>query len=49
MEMITNEISLQIKSLDELIMFYDINKVFNSTLFEYSYKKLTSEIVEVSN
>ena len=46
---ITNEISIQINSLDELIMYYDIYQVFNSTLIEYSYKKLPSEIVEISN
>ena len=46
---ITNEISIQINSLDKLIMYYDIYQVFNSTLIEYSYKKLPSEIVEISN
>ena len=45
---ITKEISVQINSLDELIMYYDIYKVFNSTLIEYSYKKLPSEIVDIS-
>ena len=30
-------------------MYYDIYQVFNSTLIEYSYKKLPSEIVEISN
>ena len=49
LEMITNEISLQISSLEELIMYYDIDKIFNSTLNEYSYKKLASETVEISN
>ena len=47
--MITNEITIQIKSLDELLMYYDIYKVFNSTLIEYSYKRLPSETVEFSN
>ena len=46
---ITNEISIQINSLEELIMYYDIYQVFNSTLIEYSYKKLPSEIMEISN
>ena len=49
LEMITNEISIQIKSLDELLMYYDIYNVFNKTLIKYSYKKLASETVEVSN
>ena len=30
-------------------MYYDIYKVFNSTLIEYSYKRLPSETVEFSN
>ena len=49
LESITNQISIQIGSLDELLMYYDIYKVFNSTLVEYSYKNLAHEIVEVSN
>ena len=49
LESITNQISIQISSLDELLMYYDIYKVFNSTLVEYSYKNLAHEIVEVSN
>ena len=46
---ITNQVSIKINSLDELLMYYDIYAVFNSTLIEYSYKKLPYEMVEVSN
>ena len=49
LETFTNEISIKIKSLDELLMYYDIYQVFNSTLVEYSYKTLPSETVEISN
>ena len=49
LETFTNEISIRIKSLDELLMYYDIYRVFNSTLVEYSYKTLPSETVEFSN
>ena len=49
LEMITNEISIKIKSLDELLMYYDIYNIFNETLIKYSYKKLASETVEISN
>ena len=30
-------------------MFYDMHKVFNTTLIEYSFKKLSSETLEISN
>ena len=49
LETFTNEISIRIKSLDELLMYYDIYQVFNSTLVEYSYKTLPSETVEISD
>ena len=49
LEAFTNEISIRIKSLDELIMYYDIYQVFNSTLVEYSYKTLPPETVEISD
>ena len=49
LETFTNEISIKIKSLDELLMYYDIYQVFNSTLVEYSYKALPPETVEISN
>ena len=49
LETFTNEISIRIKSLDELIMYYDIYQVFNSTLVEYSYKTLPPETVEISD
>ena len=49
LETFTNEISIKIKSLDELLMYYDIYQVFNSTLVEYSYKTLPPETVEISD
>ena len=49
LEVFTEEISIRIKSLDELLMYYDIYKVFNSTLVDYSYKSLAPETVEISD
>ena len=49
LEIFTNEITIQIKSLNDLLMYYDMHKVFNSTLLEYSFKKLPSETLEISN
>ena len=49
LEVFTDEISIRIKSLDELLMYYDIYKVFNSTLVDYSYKSLPLETVEISD
>ena len=49
LENIINVISIKINTLEELLMYYDLCKVFNSTLIKYSYKKLPAEIVQVSN
>ena len=44
-----NEITIQITSLDELIKYYEIFPVFNSTLVKYSYNVLPAETVQISN
>ena len=49
LEGIVNEISIKLTELDSLLMYYDLYQVFNSTLVNYSYKKLTSDIVQISN
>ena len=48
LEQIPNEISLQINSLDELLMYYDISSIFNSTLSLYSFNKLPFQIIQLS-
>ena len=47
-EQMVNHISLEIGSLDNLLMYYDLYKVFNSTLIELSYRKLPSQILDLS-
>ena len=49
LEEVTNEISIQVDSLEKLIKYYEIFSVFNSTLVKYSYNVLPSEIIQVSN
>ena len=49
LENIATEISIKINSLDDFIEYYDLFKVFNSTLVTYSYKKLPSDILQYSN
>ena len=49
LEEATNEISIQIDSLEKLIKYYEIFSVFNSTLVKYSYNVLPSETIQVSN
>ena len=49
LENIASEISIKINSLDDFIKYYDLFKVFNSTLVTYSYKKLPSDILKYSN
>ena len=49
LEMITNTLSIQIKSLDDLLIYHDIYPVFNSTLINYSNNILPIEIIEYSN
>ena len=49
LEKLSSEVSIQVNTLDELIMYYDISKVFNTTLIELSYRKLPIEIIELSN
>ena len=49
LEEATNEISIQITSLEKLIKYYELLPVFNATLVKYSYNVLPSEIIHVSN
>ena len=49
LEQILNEITIQTNNLNELLLYYDINKIFNSTLSLYAYNKLSNDIIKVSN
>ena len=49
LEEIINVISIKINTLYEYLNYFDLYDVFNSTLATYSYKKLPSQIVQISN
>ena len=49
LEGIGNEIEIQIRTLDELVKYYELEQVFGETLENYSYKKLPNDIVRISN
>jgi hypothetical protein len=49
LEQILNEISIQLNAFKNLLIYYDINPIFNSTLELYSYDKLPYDIIKVSN
>ena len=48
-EDIMNEISLQINTLNDLLKFYELYQVFNTTLVNYSYKQYPNNIILISN
>ena len=49
LDCVLNEISIKIGTLEELLKYYRLYDVFQSTLVTYSYKKLPSDIVRLSN
>ena len=49
LETLPNEISIKLKTLYDLVQYYDILAVFNSTLTTISYNKISPVIIKVSN
>ena len=48
LEKLINATSIQINSLDELILYYDLYEIFNSTLIEISYRTLPYGLIDLS-
>ena len=49
LEQVLNEITIQLISINDLLKYYDIYPIFNSTFFLYPYNILTKEIIQASN
>ena len=49
LEKVLNETVLEINSLNEQLLYYDLNPIFNSTLSLYAYNKFPNDIVNVSS
>lgn len=45
LEGLPNAMYLQVKSLNEFLVYYDINEIFNDTLTSYSFNKLPYQII----
>ena len=48
LEQIPNEITIKLKYLYDLVLYYDLFEVFNSTLKTISYNKLSSVVINLS-
>ena len=49
LEQVLNEITIKVLSLNDLLEYYDIYPIFNSTFALYPYNVLTNDIVKASN
>ena len=49
LENLPNEMSIQLRSLYDLLQYYDLFEVFNSTLMTISHEKLPYIIIQISN
>ena len=49
LESMVNVLSIRIRTLEDLLNYYSLYGVYNHTLITYSYKKLPSDIVRLSN
>ena len=49
LEILTNEISIKLRSLYDLVQYYDLLAVFNATLTTISYNKISPVIIKLSN